>query len=208
MTGQHTRGTTASAGDATPNAVAAALRSAGVLEVDSSTRRRAEYTSDASNYRLVPMVVVFPRDRDEVAAAIGVCRELGIPLVSRGAGTSIAGNAVSSGVILDFSRHLNRVVSLDPVAATAVVQPGVILDDLQAAAAPHGLRFGPDPSTHARCTLGGMIGNNACGSRALRYGRTSDNVIDLDLLLSDGSRIAASDYAAGPGGLSPGTALS
>jgi FAD/FMN-containing dehydrogenase len=140
MTGQHTRGTTASVGDAAANAVATALRSAGVLEVDSSTRRRAEYTSDASNYRLVPMVVVFPRDRDEVAAAIGVCRELGIPLVSRGAGTSIAGNAVSSGVILDFSRHLNRVVSLDPVAASAVVQPGVILDDLQAAAAPHGLR--------------------------------------------------------------------
>jgi len=195
MTGQHTRGTTASAGDATPNAVAAALRSAGVLEVDSSTRRRAEYTSDASNYRLVPMVVVFPRDRDEVAAAIGVCRELGIPLVSRGAGTSIAGNAVSSGVILDFSRHLNRVVSLDPVAASAVVQPGVILDDLQAAAAPHGLRFGPDPSTHARCTLGGMIGNNACGSRALGYGRTVDNVIDLDLLLADGRTFTASRNA-------------
>jgi FAD/FMN-containing dehydrogenase len=192
MTGQRARGATASAGDATPNAVAAALRSAGVLEVDSSTRRRAEYTSDASNYRLVPMVVVFPRDRDEVAAAIGVCRELGIPLVSRGAGTSIAGNAVSSGVILDFSRHLNRVVSLDPVAATAVVQPGVILDDLQAAAAPHGLRFGPDPSTHARCTLGGMIGNNACGSRALGYGRTVDNVVDLDLLLADGRVFTAS----------------
>jgi len=208
MTGQHTRGTTASAGDATPNAVAAALRSAGVLEVDSSTRRRAEYTSDASNYRLVPMVVVFPRDRDEVAAAIGVCRELGIPLVSRGAGTSIAGNAVSSGVILDFSRHLNRVVSLDPVAASAVVQPGVILDDLQAAAAPHGLRFGPDPSTHARCTLGGMIGNNACGSRALGYGRTVDNVIDLDLLLADGRTFTASRNAlAAPHMAGPESAL-
>ena len=117
--------------------------------------------------------MVFPRHRDEAAAAIEVCRELGVPLVSRGAGTSIAGNAVSSGVILDFSRHLNQVVSLDPDAATAVVQPGVILDDLQAAAAPHGLRFGPDPSTHARCTLGGMIGNNACGSRALGYGEPS-----------------------------------
>ena len=192
MTGQHTRHTTASAGTAIANEVAAALRSAGILEVDSSTRRRAEYSSDASNYRLIPTAVVFPRHRDEVAAAIAVCRELGIPLVSRGAGTSIAGNAVGSGVIIDFSRHLNRVLSLDPVAATAVVQPGVILDDLQAAAAPHGLRFGPDPSTHARCTMGGMIGNNACGSRALGYGRTVDNVIDLDLLLADGRALTAS----------------
>ena len=208
MTGQHTRGTTASAGDATVNEVAAALRSAGIGEVDSSTRRRAEFSSDASNYRLVPTAVVFPRHRDEVAAAIGVCRELGVPLVSRGAGTSIAGNAISSGVILDFSRHLNRVLSLDPVGGTAVVQPGVILDDLQAAAAPHGLRFGPDPSTHARCTLGGMIGNNACGSRALGYGRTVDNVIDLDLLLADGRTFTASRNAlAAPHMAGPESAL-
>jgi len=208
MTGQHTRGTTTSAGDATVNEVAAALRSAGIGEVDSSTRRRAEFSSDASNYRLVPTAVVFPRHRDEVAAAIGVCRELGVPLVSRGAGTSIAGNAISSGVILDFSRHLNRVLSLDPVGGTAVVQPGVILDDLQAAAAPHGLRFGPDPSTHARCTLGGMIGNNACGSRALGYGRTVDNVIDLDLLLADGRAFTASrDTLAAPRVAGPESAL-
>jgi FAD/FMN-containing dehydrogenase/Fe-S oxidoreductase len=192
VAGQRSRGTTAIADDATVREVAAALRGAGVLEVEGSTRRRAEYSSDASNYRLVPTVVVFPRHRDEVAAVIGVCRDLGIPLVPRGAGTSIAGNAVSSGVVLDFSRHLNKVLSLDPVAATARVQPGTILDDLQAAAAPHGLRFGPDPSTHARCTLGGMIGNNACGSRALGYGRTADNVIDLDLLLADGRTFTAS----------------
>jgi len=172
--------------------VVAALRGAGVVEVDSSSRRRAEYSSDASNYRVVPTAVVFPRHREEVAAALGVCRELGVPLVARGAGTSIAGNAVSSGVVLDFSRYFNRVVSLDPDAATAVVQPGVILDDLQAAAAPHGLRFGPDPSTHARCTMGGMIGNNACGSRSLGYGRTVDNVIDLDVVLADGRAFTAS----------------
>ncbi len=104
--------------------VVAALRGAGVVEVDSSSRRRAEYSSDASNYRVVPTAVVFPRHREEVAAALGVCRELGVPLVARGAGTSIAGNAVSSGVVLDFSRYFNRVVSLDPDAATAVVQPG------------------------------------------------------------------------------------
>lgn len=109
MNGQQRHGTTMSAGGAVSDEVAAALRSAGVAEVDFSTRRRAEYSSDASNYRLVPAAVVFPRHRDEAAAAIEVCRELGVPLVSRGAGTSIAGNAVSSGVILDFSRHLNQV---------------------------------------------------------------------------------------------------
>lgn len=192
MTGTHGRGSTPSPVGVGAHEVAEALRHAGIVEVDCSSRRRAEYSSDASNYRLIPTTVVFPRHRDEVAAALEVCRELGVPVVSRGAGTSIAGNAVSSGVILDFSRHLNRVVSLDPVAATAVVQPGVILDCLQVAAAPHGLRFGPDPSTHARCTIGGMIGNNACGSRALGYGRTADNVIGLDLLLADGGAFTAS----------------
>ena len=109
MNAQQRHGTTMSAGGAVSDEVAAALRSAGVAEVDFSTRRRAEYSSDASNYRLVPAAVVFPRHRDEAAAAIEVCRELGVPLVSRGAGTSIAGNAVRSGVILDFSRHLNQV---------------------------------------------------------------------------------------------------
>ena len=177
--------------------VTVALRAAGIGEVDASTRRRAEYSSDASNYRLVPAAVVFPRHRDEVVAALEVCRQLEVPLVARGAGTSIAGNAVGTGVVLDFSRHLNRVLTLDPAAATAVVEPGVVLDDLQAAAAPHGLRFGPDPSTHARATLGGMIGNNACGSRALGYGRTVDNVLDLDVVLARGQRLTTSRYRPG-----------
>ena len=116
MNGQQRHGTTMSAGGAVSDEVAAALRSAGVAEVDFSTRRRAEYSSDASNYRLVPAAVVFPRHRDEAAAAaIEVCRELGVPLVSGGAGTSIAGNAVSSGVILDFSRHLNQVSAVAAV---------------------------------------------------------------------------------------------
>jgi len=156
--------------------LAAELRRAGVAEVDASTRRRAEYSTDASNYRVVPQAVVFPREVDEVAAAIRVARDLQVPVTARGAGTSCAGNAVGPGIVLDLSRHLNRVLSLDPQAGTAVVQPGVILADLQRAAAPHGLRFGPDPSTQARCTIGGMIGNNACGAHALAYGRTSDNV--------------------------------
>jgi len=171
--------------------LAAALRGAGLNEVDDSARRRAEYSSDASNYRVVPSVVVFPRHVDEAAAALDVATRLGVPVTSRGAGTSIAGNAVGSGVVLDFSRHLNRVLSVDPEARTAVAEPGAILDDITAAAAGHGLRFGPDPSTHARASIGGSIGNNACGARALRYGRTADNVVSLDVLTASGERLAA-----------------
>ena len=178
-----------------PHELAAELRRAGVAEVDASTRRRAEYSSDASNYRLVPQVVVFPRHADEVALALQVARGTGTPLVPRGAGTSIAGNAVSDGIVLDFSRHLNRLVSLDPDAGTAVVQPGLVLAELQRAAAPHGLRFGPDPSTQARCTLGGMIGNNACGAHALAYGTSADNVEQLSLLLSYGRTLRAGRLA-------------
>jgi FAD/FMN-containing dehydrogenase/Fe-S oxidoreductase len=167
--------------------LADALHRAGVTEVDVSPRRRAEYSSDASSYRVVPAAVAFPRHADEVAAALSVCRSLGVPLTARGAGTSIAGNAIGAGLVLDFSRHLNRVVSIDPEARTAVVEPGTILDDITAAAAPHGLRFGPDPSTHARATVGGSLGNNACGSRALAYGRTADNVVALDGVAGNGS---------------------
>jgi len=178
-----------------PQELAAELRRVGVAEVDASTRRRAEYSSDASNYRLVPQVVVFPRAAEEVALALQVARDTGTPLVARGAGTSIAGNAVSDGILLDFSRWMNRLVALDPDARTAVVQPGMILADLQRAAAPHGLRFGPDPSTQARCTIGGMIGNNACGAHALAYGKTADNVTELALLLADGRPVRAGRLA-------------
>jgi FAD/FMN-containing dehydrogenase/Fe-S oxidoreductase len=174
-----------------PEALAAALRRAGLTHVDHSIRRRAEYSTDASNYRVVPSVVAFPRDVDEATAALAVARKFGVPLTSRGGGTSTAGNAVGTGLVLDFSRHLNRVVSVDPDARTATVEPGAILDDISAAAAPHGLRYGPDPSTHARATIGGSLGNNACGSRALKYGRTADNVLALDLLLADGTRLDA-----------------
>jgi FAD/FMN-containing dehydrogenase/Fe-S oxidoreductase len=189
--------------DVQPADLAAALRAAGVAETDTATRRRAEYSSDASNYRVVPAVVAFPRHADEIVAALGVCRELGVPIVPRGAGTSIAGNALSTGVVLDLSRHVNRVVSIDPVERTAVVEPGTVLDEISRAAAPHGLRFGPDPSTHSRATIGGAIGNNACGSRALRYGRTADNVVALDVVTGSGTRLTARRYgrevaAAGP----------
>ncbi len=155
------------------------LRRRGVTDVDDSTLTRALYSSDASLYRVVPQAVARPRDTDELLAVLDVSRALGVPLTMRGAGTSIAGNAVGPGLVVDTVRHLNRVLSVDPEARTAVVQPGVVHATLQRAAAPHGLRFGPDPSTHTRCTIGGMIGNNACGSRALGYGRTVDNVAAL-----------------------------
>ena len=167
--------------------------------MDDSARRRAEYSTDASNYRVLPSVVAFPRHADEAAAALQVATQFGVPLTCRGGGTSTAGNSVGPGIVLDFSRHLNRVLSVDAQARTAVAEPGATLDDITAAAAACGLRFGPDPSTHARASIGGSIGNNACGSRALRYGRTADNVVSLDVLTGSGERLAA--RRAGRGGL-------
>ncbi|ROS25922.1 FAD/FMN-containing dehydrogenase [Cellulomonas sp. PhB150] len=178
--------------------VVAALRSSVRGAVDDSTRRRAEYSTDASNYRVVPQVVVFPQDPDDVQAALAVARDAGVPITSRGGGTSVAGNAVGTGVVLDFSRHVNRILSIDPEGQTARVEPGVVMASLQKAAAPHGLRFGPDPSTQARATLGGMIGNNACGPRAVAYGRTADNVLALDVVDGTGRR-----FTAGAGSLDP-----
>lgn len=168
--------------------VVAALRRAGVCDVDDSSLTRALYSSDASLYRVEPTVVVRPFDMDEVHAVVEACRETGVPLTSRGAGTSIAGNAIGTGVVLDFSKHMNRIMAVDEATATAEVQPGVVHAVLQRAAAPFGLRYGPDPSTHTRCTVGGMIGNNACGNRALGYGRSADNVAALDLLTMSGER--------------------
>ncbi|WP_345712171.1 FAD-binding and (Fe-S)-binding domain-containing protein [Kineococcus glutinatus] len=174
-----------------------ALGPGGDAQVDVSTRRRAEYTTDASNYRVVPRAVVFPRSADDVEAAFTVCRELGVALTSRGGGTSVAGNSIGPGVVLDFSRHLGRVLEVDPATRTALVEPGTVLDVLQAAARPHGLRFGPDPSTHARCTLGGMIGNDACGPHALASGRTSHNVVALEVLDGHGRRFGTDAPPAG-----------
>ncbi len=182
---------TARAGDALPRpALAEQMRAAGV-PADDSTRRRAEYSADASNYRVVPAVVAFPRHVEEVLAAVEVARRTGTALTVRGAGTSIAGNAVGPGIVLDLSRHLNRVLSLDPAARTARVEPGTVMATLQRAAAPHGLRFGPDPSTWTRATLGGMIGNNACGPHAVAYGKTAQNVRSLDWVDGLGRRFLA-----------------
>jgi FAD/FMN-containing dehydrogenase/Fe-S oxidoreductase len=174
-----------------------ALRRAGLDDVDDSGLARALYSSDGSLYRVLPRAVVRPRHPDEIVATLSVCRELGVPLTARGAGTSIAGNAVGSGVVLDTSRHLHGVHAIDAEARTAVIDPGVVQASLQAAAKPFGLRFGPDPSTHNRCTVGGMIGNNACGSRALGYGRTSDNVVALDVVTGGGQRLTLAPTGSG-----------
>ncbi|MFI2203775.1 FAD-binding and (Fe-S)-binding domain-containing protein [Streptomyces sp. NPDC020192] len=180
----------------------AELRRAVRGEVGFDVTSRALVTMDASNYRRVPLGVVAPRDADDVAAVLEVARERGVPVVARGGGTSIAGQATGTGVVLDFTRHMNGLISIDPGARTAVVQPGLVLDRLQEAAAPHGLRFGPDPSTHSRCTLGGMIGNNACGSHSVAWGTTADSVRELSVLTACGRRLRlGQDWAGAPEGL-------
>ncbi|GAB3213733.1 FAD-binding and (Fe-S)-binding domain-containing protein [Marinactinospora endophytica] len=166
-----------------------------VVRGDATTR--AAYVSDGSVFRIPPSAVVLPRDADDVARVLEVARESRTPVTARGGGTSIAGNAIGEGIVLDFSRHMDRIVSIDPGTRTAVVQPGVVLDDLRAAAAAHGLTFGPDPSTHSRCTIGGMIGNNACGPHSVRWGTTADNVIGLRGLLADGRAIDAGRGSSG-----------
>ncbi|WP_338051629.1 FAD-binding and (Fe-S)-binding domain-containing protein [Pseudonocardia acidicola] len=168
-------------------------------EVRFDAAHRAMYSADASNYRRVPIGVVAPRDAPDVEAAVAVCREHGVPVLPRGAGTSIAGQAVNTAVVLDFTKHMNGIVEIDPDARTARVQPGLVLDTLRDAARPHGLTFGPDPSTHNRCTLGGMIGNNACGSHSVAWGKTVDNVHALDVLTYRGERLTLGRGEPGPG---------
>jgi FAD/FMN-containing dehydrogenase/Fe-S oxidoreductase len=149
---------------------------------------RVLYATDASIYEIVPDGVAFPRSVDDVATAVCLCARHGVPLTARGAGTGLAGGAVNRGLQLDCSRHLNRILEIDPAARTARVEPGVVLDDLNAAVKPHGLQFAPDVATSSRATLGGMIANNSCGAHSILYGRTVDHVLSLDLVLADGSR--------------------
>ena len=175
------------------SALAQALLGKGIVDIDDSALAKSLYASDAGLYRILPQVVVRPHDDAEIAAALSVAREQGVPITMRGAGTSIAGNAIGPGIVLDTSKHFNQILSIDQQAGTARVQPGVVHRQLQAQATPLGLRFGPDPSTHTRCTIGGMIGNNACGSRALGYGRTVDNVEAMRVLLADGSVVETTD---------------
>ncbi|MET9849419.1 FAD-binding and (Fe-S)-binding domain-containing protein [Streptomyces ossamyceticus] len=161
------------------------------LRVETGAGSTGPYAYDASNYRVPPRAVVFPRSADDVVAVLRACRETGIPVTARGGGTSMAGNAVGPGVVLDFSRHMNRILDIDPIARTARVEAGVVLDALRSATALQGLTFGPDPSSHSRCTLGGMIGNDACGNRSVRHGRTSSHIEALEFVTADGVRVVA-----------------
>ncbi|POX45503.1 FAD-binding and (Fe-S)-binding domain-containing protein [Streptomyces sp. Ru72] len=161
------------------------------LRVETGPGSTGLYAYDASNYRVPPRAVVFPRSDDDVVAVLRACRDARIPVTARGGGTSMAGNAVGPGVVLDFSRYMNRILDIDPAARTARVQAGVVLDALRGATALHGLTFGPDPSSHSRCTLGGMIGNDACGNRSVRHGRTSSHIEALEIVTADGVRAVA-----------------
>ena len=177
--------------------LAGALRRSGISDVREDSLTRGMFSTDASIYRVEPQVVVFPRHVEEIEAVVAFSRESGVPITARGAGTSCAGNAIGPGIVIDTSRYLNRVLEVDPESRTALVEPGTVHATLQGRARGVGLRFGPDPSSHSRCTVGGMIGNNACGNRALGYGRTSDNVVGMDLLTAGGRRLAAVTSVAG-----------
>jgi FAD/FMN-containing dehydrogenase/Fe-S oxidoreductase len=165
-----------------------ALRCAVAGEVRFDAGNRAAYASDASNYRQVPIGVVLPRSAEDIAAAVAQCRMHGAPVLARGCGTSLGGQTVNVAVVIDASRHMDRVLELDPAAHTARVEPGVICDTLRAAAEAHGLTFAPDPATHSRCTLGGMIGNNSCGPHSVMAGKTVENIEALEVLTYDGAR--------------------
>ena len=162
-----------------------------LIDVDSSTGTRARYSSDAGLTRIPPLAVAFPRTPEQAIAAFDLARAHGVPLTARGGGTSCASNAIGPGLVLDFSRHMNRVLSIDPEARTATVEPGCVGSTLQAAAAKHGLRFGPDPSSQNRATIAGMVANNACGPHATAWGRTSDNIVSLDCVDGRGRRFTA-----------------
>src|ERR1700733_8225029 len=158
-------------------------------EVRFDQASRALYPTDASNYRQVPIGLVLPLDEADVVATVAACRELGAPVLSRGGGTSLAGQCCNVAVVMDFSKYMHAIVELDPARKFARVQPGIVLDRLRDAAEEHDLTFAPDPATHSRCTLGGMIGNNSCGVHALMGGKTVDNIESLDILLYDGTRL-------------------
>ncbi|MFK0002694.1 FAD-binding and (Fe-S)-binding domain-containing protein [Paenarthrobacter sp. NPDC090522] len=169
------------------------LEAAGI-PAETSGHRLAAYSYDASNYRLAPVAVVFPRNVQDVIATLAACRETGTALVSRGGGTSMAGNAIGPGIVLDFSRHMNRILTIDEGAGTADVQAGVVLATLTREtekATGGNLTFAPDPSSKNRATIGGSIGNDACGNHSVRYGRTSDHVVEIDVVTSDGAQLTA-----------------
>jgi len=174
---------------ADPLGLAEALRKNLHGDVRFDNQNRALYATDGSNYRQVPIGVVLPRDADDVQAAISLCREFNAPLLCRGAGTSLAGQCCNVAVILDFSKYMANILEIDPARRIARVQPGVVLDSLRNAAEKYHLTFGPDPATHDRCTIGGMIGNNSCGVHSVMAGKTDDNIEALEVVTYDGVRL-------------------
>ena len=158
-------------------------------EVRFDTGTKALYATDSSNYRHVPIGVVIPHTLKDVEKTVSICHKHGAPLVSRGAGTSLSGQTCNIAVAIDYSKYLRKIHSIDPAEKTAIVEPGVLHDDLDKKASPNGLMFGPDPSTHLYCTYGGMIGNDSCGMHSQYAGRTSQNVEELDVLTYDGHRM-------------------
>jgi FAD/FMN-containing dehydrogenase/Fe-S oxidoreductase len=169
--------------------LAEALRAQIRGDVRFDSGSRALYATDGSNYRQVPIGVVLPRDVDDVLQTVSLCRQFGAPLLCRGGGTSLAGQCCNVAVILDFSKYMDRILEIDPVRRIARVQPGVVLDNLRNAAEKHHLTFGPDPASHDRCTLGGMIGNNSCGVHSVMAGKTDDNIEELEILTYGGRRL-------------------
>jgi FAD/FMN-containing dehydrogenase/Fe-S oxidoreductase len=174
-----------------PNAAALEhqLRACVRGEVRFDDAARALYATDASNYRQIPIAIVTPLDAADVEAAISVCRSFGAPVLSRGAATSLAGQCCNTAVILDFSKSMRRILAIDAILCTAIVEPGIVLDRVREAAEQHALTFAPDPATHSRCTLGGMIGNNSCGTHSLLGGKTVDNIESMQIMLYDGTRM-------------------
>src|SRR5712671_4079162 len=170
-------------------ALEAALRRHLRGEVRFDDASRALYATDGSNYRQVPIGIVAIRDTEDVLAAVTLCREYRAPLLARGGGTSLAGQCCNVAVVLDFSKYMARILEIDPEGRTARVEPGVILDHLRAEAEKYHLTFAPDPATHDRCTLGGMIGNNSCGVHSIMAGKTDDNIESLEILTYDGLRM-------------------
>jgi len=173
-----------------------ALRAELQGEVRFDSGARALYATDGSNYRQVPIGVVIPRDNDDVLVTIALCRHFKAPLLCRGAGTSLAGQCCNVAVILDFSKYMSNILEIDPERRIARVQPGVVLDRLRNAAEKHHLTFAPDPATHNRCTLGGMIGNNSCGVHSVMAGKTDENIEALEIVTYDGIRMTVGETSA------------
>ncbi|MFC0597388.1 FAD-binding and (Fe-S)-binding domain-containing protein [Streptomyces palmae] len=169
-------------------ALARALAEHVDAEVRFDAGSRGAYATDGSNYRRLPIGVVVPRTVDAGAEAVAVCARFGAPVLSRGGGTSLAGQCTNTAVVLDWTKYCDRLLSVDPAQRTCVVEPGLVLDELNRKLSGHRLKFGPKPSTHSHCSLGGMIGNNSCGASAQAYGKTVDNVRRLEILTYDGTR--------------------